>query len=79
MRSSWIRVTSRSSGRRPCERGEGKGQLRMQAETGVMWPQLGIVWGHQELEEAGRSFPEHLWREHSPAPILISNFWPLEQ
>ena len=34
--------------------------------------------GHQKLEEAGRSFPYSLQRDHSPADTLISDFWPPE-
>lgn len=48
------------------------------AEIGVMLPQARNTWGSQNLEEARRTLPWRLQREHGLADTLILDVWPPE-
>lgn len=50
---------------RPRDKAGAVGVTRLQAQGRLQPPKRG---------EAGRTLPQHLWRAHSPADTLISNF-----
>ena len=52
---------------------KAEGNTTREAEMGVTWPQAKGCWQPPEAKR-GRNqiLPQNLWREHSPAHILIS-------
>ena len=61
----------RGNGRRDTMRSRNG---HMQLESRVAWPQAKASWGLA----AGRTLPQHLWREHSPANPLTEDVRPQE-
>lgn len=48
-------------------------ETEVEAGMGRMWPHAQGCWNPKKLEEAGRSLPWSLWREHRPA--WTSDIW----
>ena len=73
-RFSWIRV-----GLNPVTvvlvwRGEGRGQVKLEAEVGMVWPQPSVHWGlpraTRRWRRQGRIVPYSSQRDHDPADAL---------
>ena len=81
MNSSWMRValnpTTGVLVREEETQTHKRSPLRMEAETGGMWPPAQGHLEPQTLEESGRTLPER--QEGSwPCPTWVSDFWSSE-